>query len=216
MIHNWKILYSTSELEKDFLNSPRKICVAAHSTPFFDGYILYNAFKSFGENNPQVYARGPSPYFPDWCIQITNKGGFVKNEILSLQNTPKFCRILFPSGGTITWKTGFYVLAKQLHAKIVVCGIDYNTNSVIVDSIIDPLDTFEETKKFCISRLRKYSPGPLGFILRILCNYGCETYKYNKEIIYFYRCIFIAMLLYMFILYFYYTFRCKRVCSSSH
>jgi hypothetical protein len=197
MIHNWKFLYSTSELEKEFLNSPKKICVAAHSTPFFDGYILYKAFKSFGEKNPIVYARGPSPYFPDWCIQITNKGGFVKNQILSLQNTANFCRILFPSGGTITWKTGFYVLAKEIDAKIVVCGIDYSTNRVIVDSIISPLDTFEETKEYCISRLCKYSPGPLGFILRVLCNYGCETYKYNKQDISFYRgTLFITMFIF--------------------
>uniref|UniRef100_A0A6C0BUV9 Phospholipid/glycerol acyltransferase domain-containing protein n=1 Tax=viral metagenome TaxID=1070528 RepID=A0A6C0BUV9_9ZZZZ len=204
MIHNWKFLYSTSKLEKEFLNTPKKICVAAHSTPFFDGYILYKAFKYFGENDPLVYARGPSPYFPEWCIQIPKKckGGFVKNEILVLQNIPCFCRILFPSGGTITWKTGFYVLAKQLDAKIVICGIDYGTNSVIVDSIISPLDTFEETKEFCISRLRKYTPGPLCFMLRVLCNYGCETYKYNKEIVYFYRGIFISILLYMFIMYF--------------
>jgi len=203
MIHNWNFLYSTTELEKEFLNSPKKICIAAHSTPFFHGYILYNAFKCFGEKNPQVYARGPSPYFPDWCIQITNKGGFVKNEILSLQHREKFCRILFPSGGTITWKTGFYVLAKELDAKIVVCGIDYGTNSVIIDSIIDPFDTFEETREFCISRLRKYSPGPLGFILRVLCNYGCETYKYNEQEIFFYRgSLFITMFILYFVLHF--------------
>jgi len=205
MIHKWKFLYSTPELEKEFLNSPKKICVAAHSTPFFDGYILYKAFKCFGEKNPLLYARGPSPYFPDWCIQITSKGGFVKNEILSLQHTAKFCRILFPSGGTITWKTGFYVLAKQLDAKIVVCGIDYTTNSVIVDSIISPLDTFQETKEFCISRLRKYAPGPLGFILRVLCNYGCETYKYNKQDISFYRGVFIFFLFFYIFIFLYFS-----------
>ena len=199
MIHNWKFLYSTPELEKEFLNTPKKICIAAHSTPFFDGYILYKAFKCFGENNPLVYARGPSPYFPEWCIQITNNGGFIQNEILLLQNRANFCRILFPSGGTVRWKTGFYVLAKQLDAKIVLCGIDYHTNRVIIDSIIDPLDTFQETKELCISRLRKYGSGPLGFMLRVLCNYGCETYKYNKEIIYFYRgSLFIFMFMFMF------------------
>jgi hypothetical protein len=198
MIYNWKFVYSTSKLEKEFLNTPKKICVAAHSTPFFDGYILYKAFKYFGENDPLVYARGPCPYFPEWCIQIPKKckGGFVKKEILVLQNTPCFCRILFPSGGTVRWKTGFYVLAKQLDAKIIICGIDYDTNRVIIDSIIEPLDTFEETKELCISRLRKYSSGPLGFILRVLSNYGCETYKYNKEIIYFYRGVFIFMFIF--------------------
>ena len=123
-----------------------------------------------------------------------------KNEILSLQDTKKFCRILFPSGGTVNWKTGFYVLAKELDAKIVIMGVDYNAHTVVVDSIISPLDTFEETKKICITQLRKYIPGPFCYILRVLCNYGCETHNYNKSFIYFYRymCIFIGLYIFVY------------------
>jgi hypothetical protein len=41
MINKWKFIYSTPDIEKEFINTPRKICIAAHSTPYFDGIILY-------------------------------------------------------------------------------------------------------------------------------------------------------------------------------
>ena len=200
MINNWKFIYSSPIIEREFINTPRKICIAAHTTPYFDGIIIYRALKYFGEDNPQAYVRGYSPYFPKWCIPISNAGGFIKNEILSLQDTKKFCRIIFPSGGTVNWKTGFYVLAKELDAKIIIMGIDYSLQTVVVDSIISPLDTFEETKKICITQLRKYIPGPFCYILRVLCNYGCETHNYNKSFIYFYRymCIFIGFYIFVY------------------
>jgi len=201
MINKWKFIYSTPDIEKEFINTPRKICIAAHSTPYFDGIILYQALKYFGEDNPQAYVRGYCPYFPKWCIPISNVGGFIKNEILSLKTRQNFCRILFPSGGTIKWKTGFYVLAKELDAKIIILGIDYNARSVVVDSIISPLDTFEETKKISLTQLRKYSPGPFCFILRVLCNYGCEAHNYNKSSLYFYRCLCIFIGFYIFYIY---------------
>ena len=207
MINNWKFLYSTPDIENEFINTPRKICIAAHSTPYFDGIILYRALKYFGEDNPLAYVRGYSPYFPKWCIPIS-KGGFVKNEILSLQNTTNFCRIIFPSGGTIKWKTGFYILAKELDAKIIIMGIDYSLQTVVVDSIISPMDTFEETKKICITQLRKYIPGPCCYILRVLCNYGCETHNYKRSSLYFYRymCLFIG-------LYIFYIYNSNRHCQ---
>ena len=194
MIQTWKFIFADPHVKNVFLNSPKKICIAAHSTPYLDGIILCNALKNMGEEEPILYARGFSPYCS--TIQIHGNGGFVKSEISSLQNASTFCRIIFPSGGKITWKTGFYVLAQQLHAKIVILGIDYRHKLVVVDSIIDPKDSFDKTKDICIERLRKYAAGPFCFFLRVLCNYGCETHEYSKMTIYLIRLMIMGLLLF--------------------
>jgi len=181
---SWKFSYSSQNTEVDFINAKRKICIAAHSTPYMDVIVLYNALKYLGENNPIIYVSSNciTPYLVKWCMSIPRNGGFIKSECMALENMHSFCRVIFPSGGTIRWKTGFYVLAKLLGAKIVILGIDYKTHSVIVDSVLDPLSSFEETKQTCITRLRKYEAGPFCYILRILFNYGCETYMFNDYV----------------------------------
>jgi len=180
----WKFSYSSQNTKTDFINAPRKICIAAHSTPYFDGIVLYYALKYFGEQSPIIYVSSYciSPYLHKSCISIPGQGGFIKNECDALVKLPTFCRVIFPSGGKIYWKTGFYVLAEILGAKIVIIGIDYKTRSVVIDSVIDPrLHTFEETKKICINRLCNYEPGPFCYVLRVLCNYGCETYMFDVK-----------------------------------
>ena len=192
----WKFVFAYPSIETDFKNSERKICIAAHSTPYFDGIILYEALKYFGEKNLLVYARGPSPYFPEWCRLIGNRGGFIKDECEELQNVPNFCRVIFPSGGTVEWKTGFYVLAQKLNAVIVILGIDHKKYCVVVDSVIQPRETFEETKDICIKQLRKYEAGSFCYILRILFNYGCETYTYNITQLYYCRGVCLLLILF--------------------
>lgn len=194
----WKFSYSSQTVETDFINAPKKICIAAHSMPYFDIIVLYNALKYFGEQAPIIYVSSYciTPYLHKSCMSISGRGGFIKNECTVLDKLPTFCRVIFPSGGTIFWKTGFYVLAKILGAKIVILGIDYKTRDVIVDSVIDPMKSFEETTITCITRLRKYNPGPLCYLLRILFNYGCETYIYDIETIWYLRLSIIFTFLY--------------------
>ena len=190
VMKKWSFVFADSTIEKDFYNSPKKICIAAHSTPFFDGFILYQALKYFGEENAVVYARGPCPYFPQWCKQIDGTGGFIQKECNALGNSSHFCRVIFPSGGTVTWKTGFYILAKKLNATIVILGIDYKNSIVVVDGILNLQDdnpSFEKIKNTCITRLCKYKAGPFCYILRMLFNYGCETYSFDYNILYFSR-----------------------------
>jgi len=195
----WKFSYSSQNTKTDFINAPRKICIAAHSTPYFDGIVLYYALKYFGEKNPIIYVSSYcfTPYLHKSCMAIPSNSGFIKSECTSLEKLPTFCRIIFPSGGKVWWKTGFYVLAKILSAKIVIIGIDYKTRSVVIDSVIDPrLHTFEETKKICIDRLRNYEPGPFCYVLRVLCNYGCETYMFDMKTLWYLRISILFILLY--------------------
>jgi hypothetical protein len=195
-IGNWKFRYSSPEVELQFISSPKKICIASHTTPFIDGILLYLALCHFGETNLQIYGRGlfSCGFFP-WYTEIDRKGGFVKKEIEVLSKYPSFCRVIFPSGGTIYWKTGFYLLAKECNANIIVIGIDYSKREVVVDSVVST-ETFIKTE--CITRLRKYSPGPFYIFLRIFCNYGCETFPVDNKFIFFVRFISISISIYLY------------------
>ena len=181
---SWKLTFRSPEIREQFYNTPKIICISAHTTPYIDVIVLYitlvwSMTRGEGRANTDVlvYIRTVGIYKPTYCIEVPTSGGLINRELAELSDKPAFCRILFPSGGTIRWKTGFYVLAKLLGAKIVIVGIDYATRDVVVDSIIDPANTFSETKEICIARLRTYTPGPFWSILRVLFRYGCETYS---------------------------------------
>jgi len=181
---SWKLTFRSPDIREHFYNTPKLICISAHTTPYIDVIVLYitlvwSMTRCEGRANDDVgiYIRTLGIYTPTYCIEVPTSGGLINRELAGLSAKPAFCRILFPSGGTIRWKTGFYILAKSLGAKIAIVGIDYATRSVVIDSIIDPANTFEETKEICIARLRTYTPGPFWYILRRIFQYGCETYS---------------------------------------
>jgi hypothetical protein len=111
-----------------------------------------------------------------------------------------FCRIIFPSGGTVTWKTGFYNLAKHTSSKTFIVGLDYSKKEVVVDSVFDVSKmTFEEAAHHSIAKLKKYGPGPICLFMRIICGYGCMTYDVPKQELFMYRtvlCVVLAFVLY--------------------
>lgn len=200
----WKFEYSSEDTEYYFLQNPRKICISAHSMPYIDGLIVYSALKYLGEINPILYGRGLFfGYGPHWYKEISTNGGFVNKEIIELSNKSSFCSVIFPSGGTIEWKSGFYILSKKLNVPIILIGIDYFEKKVIIDSIILPINNLEETKKVCIECLRKYSPNRFSLFLRIFMNYGCEVYDFNWKQIWFYRFLFISIFISFFIFYYF-------------
>ena len=184
MAKTWKLTFRSPDTREQFYNTPKLICISAHTTPYIDGILLYTTVvlgMTRGEERANtdigIYIRTLGIYTPKYCIELPKYSGFMNKELAVLSTKPTFCRIIFPSGGTIRWKTGFYILAKLLGAKIAIVGIDYATREVVIDSIIDPANTFEETKEICIARLRTYTPGPFWYILRRVLQYGCETYS---------------------------------------
>jgi hypothetical protein len=71
-ILGWKFSYSSQNTMKQFLQAPKKICIAAHSTPYVDGIVLYYALKYFGINDPNIYVSSYciTPYLHKSCISI--------------------------------------------------------------------------------------------------------------------------------------------------
>lgn len=147
-----------------------------------------------GIENHKFYVRGLFGFGPSWCKEISNGGGFLKNEINLLKEEAEFCRILFPSGGTVVWKSGFFVLAKELDADIIILGLDYSSRRVVIDSFMNVNEyTFEMVVREAINRLRKYSGGPIWFPLRVLIGYGCETYPISFICLFIIRSIIIII-----------------------
>jgi hypothetical protein len=185
-----KLMFSSEKVETEFRNTPRKICIAAHTVAFMDGWSIFWAFWKAGEEF-QIYTT-PRPFFlsiftPRWCREI-QKNGFVQQEIERLSSLSKFSRVLFPSGGTIHWKTGFFVLARETNAKIVVLGIDYSKGffqgRIVVDSILSPQDkSFQEIKETAIQQLRTYPVRYecMFFLQSLGIPYGDETFPISKR-----------------------------------
>ena len=192
----WSISFSSPAVEESFRASTKKICIAAHSTPFLDGMILHAFLMRVGVPDHVFFVRGLFGMGPSWCKEIIN-GGFIANEIKELKNRENFCRVIFPSGGNVKWKTGFYALAKELEADVIILGLDYSNKRVVVDSFISNKITFEEARTEAIQRLQKYSAGPLCFSLRVLIGYGCMTYDVSWEKLLLIRLFIVTVLIFI-------------------
>ena len=195
---DWEYTFASPMVELQFYASPRKIVIAAHTMPYFDGLLLYLATYSFGETDVIIYGKGLlCGYGPNWYREIDGNGGFISKEIEELSKLSSFCRIIFPSGGSILWKTGFYVLAKKQNADIVLMGIDYYKRKIIVDSILQVDKSFDTIKIECNSRLAKYPPSPFWIFLRIFFNYGCETFNIHFQTLLFIRLTILILFIYL-------------------
>ena len=179
---NWKFSYRSSDVEDQFKRANRIICISAHSTPFLDGILLHEALKSLGVYNHIIYVKGLFGFIPSWCKEITNDS-FLSNEIKLLNSQDSFCRVFFPSGGNVKWKTGFYVLAKETNSMIVVIGIDYKTKTVQIDSLFYTDEDYCQIKTKAIIELKKYQANLFYILWRILFGYGCETYDISPFIL---------------------------------
>ena len=173
---DWKFSFSSPDVAAQFAAADRMICISAHSTPFLDGMLLHVALQKFGVPNHIFYVRGLFGFCPIWCKEISNVRGFIRSEIELLKSEASFCRMIFPSGGTVEWKSGFYALAKETKAIIIILGLDYKTKQVIVDSCLSTDEDFNIVKLKAVNQLKKYGAGPVYFIMRVLIGYGCLTY----------------------------------------
>lgn len=162
-------------LSEEWESSPRKIVVCAHTAPFLDGIIIHRALS---DTPHLIYSRGLcwDLLRPSWCQEI-KRDGFVAAEAARLSLLDEFCRVIFPSGGTVEWKTGFYHLAKATGATVFVVGIDYDTGSAVIDRAIDPNTvSSEEAVAIAKARLARYAPFPLYWPLRVIIGYGDEAH----------------------------------------
>ena len=177
--------------------SPRKIVVCAHTAPFIDGLVVHRALDDLATPHV-VYSRGLRCFVPSWCQEINGAGGgFVSAETARLSELTEFCRVIFPSGGTVKWKSGFYHIAKATGATFFVLGIDYGlrTAVVVVDSALYPATggSSDEIVAVAKTRLARYAPFPLYAPLRVLFGYGDEALDIARWKLWGARCAIICL-----------------------
>ena len=113
-------------------------------------------------------------YKNDW-IRPVKSPNFIKNEISYFNSVNEVCAIIFPSGGTIYWKSGFYYLAKLTDTPIYIAHINYIDNKIkIIDRIETANTEYDTIKNKCLYTFKKYIKIPWWSQLLNLFGYGDE------------------------------------------
>ncbi len=141
----WKSL--GHRVREQLTSQKRCILVFSHSAYvdffFFLLYLLSNPQDEFTIRllmKPQPFAYLDRPLrwlgaIPSTKLQITY-GGACARIIKELDSHEKFLFFLCPKGTIVPrpWRTGYFYLAQQLQASILVLGLDYELKSLVITS----------------------------------------------------------------------------------
>jgi 1-acyl-sn-glycerol-3-phosphate acyltransferase len=170
-VMGWKPFYVNPEKYKN-----QKLVLTISHTSTWDG-VIFMIYKfahpeifrnTFVVIKPQIFDALPAFVHPllnkIGLIKATayenSNGGFVNATINALKDKNEFMFIISPKGkiSNSPWRTGYYVIAKELNCKIVPCGLDYENKCL---SFNDPLSiniTKEEMEKKVQSQLGEIVP----------------------------------------------------------
>ena len=164
----------TDTLKYNFYCDDKKILICNHCTPFVDGLWLHNTLQSMKLEH-FIYTRYCFNYESEWLRPI-HCPGFVEREVKYLKSTHKCCAVIFPSGGTIHWKSGFYNLARFTNIPVYVVQLDYIDNQInIINRIIIADESFEDVKHHCISLYHSHNKTPVWSKILYFFGYGDEA-----------------------------------------
>jgi len=72
----WQYTFRNRDVQRAFYESPRKMCIASHSAPFLDGYLIHQLLIKLNCPDHILYIDG-WPH-PSWCKNIgRRRNGFV-------------------------------------------------------------------------------------------------------------------------------------------
>ena len=168
--------FENETLKCQFQSDKKKLIIANHTTPFIDAIWMHSVMDI-----PHfIYMAHCMDYENDW-IRAVKSPYFVKNESEYLQSLTSFCAILFPSGGAIDWKSGFYYLSKNTDAVVYLTTIDYCTRKITIVERYEPANySWIEIKKECIEGIYSRVQTPIWSDFLHLFGYGDEA-MINKK-----------------------------------
>jgi hypothetical protein len=172
----WKPLLVPNEHIQNFKNNQRLVLTISH-TSTWDGviFMLYKIAypEIFGKSvvvvKPQIFEAVPKPFHAFLnklglmkATAYENKnGGFVSATIETLRPKDEFLFIVSPKGKVANspWRSGYYVIAKELGCKIMPCGLDYAKKQMIYfEPITIEHQTKEDIDQLVQSKLSEISP----------------------------------------------------------
>jgi len=193
-------------------------------------FLLYKyAYPDIGKRmrfavKPQVYDA-----LPKWTHSVLDKigfikatayedknGGFVKSVVNRLQKEEEFSFLISPKGkrDNSPWRSGYYVIAKELNCDLVACGLDYERKKIMV---FDPITVSDRSRneidrilqeklqeivplnpEYSEVKIRKYNNDRLGIMVFSFAILSLLIFMTYLSI--YYKILFIAILLLFFIL----------------
>lgn len=94
---------------------------------------------------------------------------FIATETDYLKSKGHLLAIIFPSGGQIKWKSGFYWLAKNLDCPIYLVNINYIDSQIeFLDRIEIKKENYEDIKKNVKIFLKNLLKNRFGIILLVI------------------------------------------------
>jgi hypothetical protein len=158
-LSGWQQL-NHNETIKHINQTDRHVITFSH-TSTWDAilFLLYKAahpeiFENFKiVVKPQVYNA-----LPVWGQNVLNRigfikatayeeknGGFIKSVIDKLRYEKKFSIMLSPKGKreNSEWRSGYYIIAKELKCDIMACGLDYEKKKIV---FFDPISIDNKSK----------------------------------------------------------------------
>ena len=145
---------ASEELRFRFYNDPKKLLVCNHCAPIIDVLWLHIALTIESVSH-YIYLGHCFQYENSWLKPIKSPH-FVETEIRSIKQTNKCCPVIFPSGGTIKWKSGFYYIAKHADIPLYIVRLNYTVRKIeiIARVTVNDYNTYEEIKHNIIARIR--------------------------------------------------------------
>ena len=91
----------------------------------------------------------------DTWIRPIRSPHFIEKETRHLNSLHRCCSVIFPSGGKIKWKSGFFYLAKNTKIPLYIARLNYlNKKIEILERISLADDNLEDVKTHIIKTLR--------------------------------------------------------------
>jgi len=130
--------------------SPYLVCVFSH-TSYFDFCFMLLYYFSYYKDLSNLKTLIKPDYFesigwflrkiggiPATHISIKN-GGATSKIVETLKSEPKGQLLISPKGTILKgeWRTGYYHIAKELDAKLVAIGVDYEDKKITIGNLID-------------------------------------------------------------------------------
>jgi len=165
--------FKNYDLQSNFHKDTKKIIICNHSTPFIDVLWIHNSLKLL-ETKHFIYMSYFFNYENEWLRPIRSPK-FIKNEVNYLNSLKEYCAIIFPSGGTINWKSGFYYLSKLTRTPIYLVHLNYIDNKIeVIDRIFIFHQSLDEIRNKCISIYKSFNKVPIWTNILKYVGYGDE------------------------------------------
>lgn len=147
-------LFGWQPIEKTILTTLKKtdylVCVFSH-TSFYDFFFMVLYYLAYPNELKNLKTLIKPDYFEyiGWFLyrvggipstHISNKNGGATTKIVETLKSYPSSQLLISPKGTILkgeWRTGYYYIAKELNAKLVAIGLDYETKQIKTGNLID-------------------------------------------------------------------------------